>query len=134
MKSGLWATVLREIELRSRHEDRRCVLRSETPVSEGGGFCRAYSWRPLICRVFGWSVVKDKRGEGIPFACEFIKKKYSPAFLGIEGAPVLSRYYSQLFAIDPSGSLVAMPINLAISGALENLFFYYRYRGLTVKM
>ena len=131
LQTGAWPLVLHDIEARERHGDGRCVLLSETPSEGEAGCCRAYAWRPLICRLFGRSVAVNRRGEAVPFACASIKQTWSEAFTRSRGgAPVMRRYTLQLFAVDPATVLASLPINDALSEAIEGLLLYNRYRRL----
>lgn len=101
-----------------------CIFYDPKPPRIGIGHCRFYAWRPSVCRLFGFSKVKDKTGKPklavcivqkniMPYVVENAEKSISH---GIP-APGLTNFFLQIMGIDPSGRL--MPINRAIHMALE---------------
>ena len=88
----------------------------------------------MICRLFGFSAVKDKNGKHVLAVCHTIKEK-SPnmAVKASEYAkkggkiPVLEEFYSQLSDIDFTLANEYFPINEAIKQALiivQNHVYY----------
>lgn len=109
-----------------------CIFYDPNPPRMGIGHCRFYAWRPSVCRLFGFSKVKDKTGKPKLAVC-IVQKNIMPdvvenaeksIFHGIP-APGLTDFFLQIMGVDPSGRL--MPINRAIYMALE------RY-GLEIQM
>ncbi|HAD98051.1 MAG TPA: hypothetical protein DCG19_11640 [Cryomorphaceae bacterium] len=98
------------------------------------GFCQAYAYRGLICRLFGFSAMMDKYGDPRLVTCRPIKETF-PASVEkahqhiAEGksTPVMRNYYFQLRSIDPDMGNRLMPINLAILEALKTVLSYYAY-------
>ena len=98
------------------------------------GFCNAYAYRGLICRLFGFSAMLDKEGEPKLVTCKPIKETFSSevekAHLHIsEGkkTPVMRNYYFQLRNVDPELGNKLMPINIAMLEALKIVLAYYAY-------
>ncbi|MCA6078432.1 YkgJ family cysteine cluster protein [Fulvivirga sedimenti] len=100
------------------------------------GFCQKYAYRGLICRLFGFTAMRDKNGEARLVTCQTIKteqpESYQKGILHAEkGNIVFMRdYYFRLSAIDPELGREMMPVNDAIRRALEAVFSYYAYRRL----
>ena len=51
-----------------------CVLYSADHSRPNEWGCEYYPWRPLICRLFGFSAILDKRGEAKIALCRAIKE------------------------------------------------------------
>lgn len=99
------------------------------PFSEAGN-CSVYRNRGLICRLFGFSAMTDKRGIETLVTCPKIKKSLNvlhvQPFLDI--APRMSSYYLRMYGIDPALSVRYLPVNQAISEAIEQVLQYFDYR------
>lgn len=103
---------------------------------EGAGKCSRYHDRGMICRLFGYSARRNKYGAKDLITCSIIKEEqvqsFSMATIKIgEGLPVpiAADYYARLRGIDPVLGSVQLPINKAISRALETVIGYYYYQG-----
>ena len=55
--------------------DSPCVLLNENALFQPEGGCRFYAWRPLLCRLFGFSAVEDKYGQPVISLCRRITQK-----------------------------------------------------------
>jgi uncharacterized protein len=106
-----------------------------SPTQAGAGLCSDYQYRGLICRLFGYSARTDKHGKKELVTCQIIKTE-QPAFVTAQkeianeaSVPVMSNYYMQLHAIDPTLARDFYPINTAIKKALETVLHYYAYRN-----
>lgn len=102
-------------------------MRSGQPLS---GRCSAYELRPLVCRLFGFSAVRDKTGRARYSLCKTMKIP-NPAMAHVVSAsvdrglcaPVFSEYSMRLCGISPSSLAQRHPINTAIRLALEHVLF-----------
>ena len=109
-----------------------CILYN--PVQPQGG-CMEYTYRGLICRLFGFSRTTGRNNESRLFTCRIIKNNYIHLFDRIKNdpgmvdkAPLTTEYYSLLRAIDPMGCNELLPINSAIQKAIEAVGLYFLYR------
>lgn len=96
------------------------------------GSCSEYTYRGLICRLFGYATNHDKQGQSRLVSCKAIKE--TPNFAQLQPkvllkAPVMTEYYMQLAAIDFKLAKEELQINQAIKRALELVMTYYMYRG-----
>lgn len=93
------------------------------------GFCSGYTYRGLICRLFGFSVNTAKNG--IPFltTCKYIKQTTDLKSLQehLIHAPDMTDYYLRLYGLDPKLSVQYFPINESIKKALDIVLFHFQY-------
>ncbi len=119
------------VELENISGQQPCVFYQANPLKSGNGFCRVYSWRPLLCRLFGYSAKKDKYGQAQLVTCPTIKslcsKEYAQAQINLSQghltAPFMQDYAMQLLNIDPYLGKEQFPINQAIKLAIEKVGF-----------
>ena len=118
--SGTYQEVLDRIQ---DNNDSTCVFYN--PFGEEG-HCSVYSHRGLICRLFGFSAMTDKKGDKKLVSCRKIKEKLVDCAPGCvqQHAPNISSYYLRLYGIDPGLSLKNVPVNQAIKEAIETVVFY----------
>ena len=105
------------------------------PAQSGTGLCSEYTYRGLICRLFGYSARTTKYGRHELVTCSTIKtsqtRAYELAQKEIEeggSVPVMSDYYMRLRSVDPDLGKDFYPINEAIRRAIETVLHYYTYR------
>jgi uncharacterized protein len=110
-----------------------CHILNPTQVS--AGLCSEYTYRGLICRLFGYSARTNKYGEKELVTCQIIKtsqvEAYEQAIDKIENGlaiPVMNQFYLQLQGIDFDLTKDFYPINEAIKRAIEEVLQYYAYR------
>lgn len=104
-----------------------CVFYKPDALNPGHGRCGVYPWRPLICRLFGYSVKKNKYGQPRLVTCLTMKtecaKEYQQAEQNLAGgtitAPVMHDFAMQLCNIDPHLGKEYFPINKAIEIAIQ---------------
>jgi Fe-S-cluster containining protein len=116
-------------------EEAVCLILN--PTQSGAGLCSQYTYRGLICRLFGYSARTDKYGGRELVTCHIIKTEQNEAYEKTrkrvknneEPIPVMNQYYMQLHAIDPELARDFYPINLAIRKAIETVLQYYAYRN-----
>lgn len=116
-----------------------CVVFDEN--QPGAGKCSEYSYRGMICRLFGYSARRNKYNRREMITCSVIKAEQSISFQQAEEKineggeiPVAADYYSRLRGIDPGLGGQLFPINEAIRAALEavDAIFYYESGHTTV--
>jgi uncharacterized protein len=105
------------------------------PTQSGAGLCSEYTYRGLICRLFGYSARTNKHGMHELVTCSIIKTEQSDAYNEAERkieeggeVPVMSDYYMQLHGIDYELTKDFYPINEAMRKAVETVLHYYAYR------
>ena len=111
-----------------------CLILNPTQAS--AGLCSEYTYRGLICRLFGYSARTNKYGKRELVTCNIIKTEQAAAYDNAgrqieEGSnvPVMNQYYMQLHAIDQQLAQDFYPINQAIQRAIETVLHYYAYRN-----
>jgi len=116
--------------LRRDGDTGRCVFYVPDSVASFSGHCSYYSWRPTVCRLFGFAARKNKRGRQDAAFCKCQKEWASGLVAAAKGAlsgelkaPDYTNFSIRFSAIDNE----LMPINRAIRMAVE------RY-GLRVQM
>ena len=112
-----------------------CFLFRPLPIAGSGGFCGDYPHRGLICRLFGFSAMRDKQGQRQLYTCRRIKTEtpetYAEAVAYLKaGRPVpgVSDWYRRLRNIDEDLAGQFYPIRVAIREALRLVLHYYSYR------
>lgn len=112
-----------------------CNFYNPMDIEFNGGGCSQYIYRGLICRLFGFSAVKNKKEEKQLVTCSIIKTElfinYQEATKQINmklKVPMMNEYYMKLRTIDYNLSERHLPINQAILKALEFVMAYYSYR------
>lgn len=121
------------LEKLSQQESSICAILDS--YSTGPGHCSSYSYRGLICRLFGFSARSSKYGQRELVTCTTIKNEQPEAIqrisMGVKGEarmPLMSDYYMQLRSIDSGLPQEFYPINRAIKKAIETVLHYYAYR------
>lgn len=110
-----------------------CVLLAQSRLDPGTGRCTVYKFRPLICRLFGFSGMLDKYGKSQYVTCQVIKQRYRTIYEMIKdnpeefSVPVMKNYYMMLFSIDIDMAQRYYPINTAFRKALETVAAYTSY-------
>jgi Fe-S-cluster containining protein len=131
----LWQTEKAEIYLQKIGEANikdPCVLYNvDRPRPDEWG-CKYYPRRPLICRLFGFSAILDKRGEPKIALCRPIKEADPEAEKRINQriaqglkAPVLSHLARKASFLNPNLGQRRYPMNQGLKIALERLGFQY---------
>jgi Fe-S-cluster containining protein len=110
-----------KILLELQKEEKRCVFYKKE--GEGRGRCLNYNFRPLICRLFGFSVKKDKLGQEQIVTCSIIKSKFTDELkkANLKKAPLMQDYVMKVFGLEPNLTRNQMPINVALRHALEKV-------------
>jgi Fe-S-cluster containining protein len=105
-----------------------CAAYCPEPLDASGGHCRLYRWRPSLCRLFGFSAVKDKHGRREPAVCGRMRALMPPAVKDTRRsvtaawpAPLVSGYSACLAAIDPTMGVRQLPVNRALREAIERM-------------
>lgn len=101
-----------------------CVLYEREP-GEGPysrGRCLHYGFRPLTCRLFGYSVVTDGRGRTIPWASPVMKTRMpdlGARFEAVDSIPTASDWRARMAEVSPEAAFDLLPLNEALAQALR---------------
>jgi Fe-S-cluster containining protein len=121
------------LEQRINKADFRCVLYQTNPSVPGIGRCSYYEFRPLVCRLFGFALRRDKFGNLELSICKIIKERTPDAVLRAEIAisegldvPVYQDSFMRIASMDPGIGFRRLAINLALKEALERLYWKSR--------
>lgn len=111
------------------------------PTQGGVGLCSEYLYRGLICRLFGFSARTNKYDQKELVTCSIIKSEQQLNYreaerkINLDGkVPVMSDYYLKLHYIDPYMANDFMPINQAITKAIETVLQYFSYKNDTMSI
>ncbi len=106
-------------------QNHRCVLFNPSATPQKPGACSAYAFRPLMCRLFGFSAVVDKYGRSVIVLCPVLKQKQPGRLAEIQEKidqglkpPLYKNYARKILLIDPQLGFPLYPINEAIHRAL----------------
>lgn len=122
--------VLMSIQEKEKHQDFRCALILPEPPKDGKGSCGYYEFRPLLCRLFGFASRKNKFNEPEFSPCRIIKSTDPDGVRRAEIAvsegmkvPVYQEAFMRIASINPGMGYRILPINQALKGALEHLYW-----------
>jgi len=124
------------------HPTSICIIYAPTsPDNLSKGQCSVYPYRGLICRLFGYGATRDKYGQLRLATCRLIKESqaefYEQSVAAIEqglDVPIFTDYYQRLYQIDMHMGSTLLPVNEAITAALEHVLHYYAYRPFPTNM
>jgi len=132
---GQEQVVMELIEHKDSLGDEVCVLLSPEATKATEGYCRYYQWRPLMCRLFGFALRRNRRGELEFCSCRIVREAQPSSIrraeMAIRGGlklPVYQDAFMQVASLDPSRGYRRVHINRAIKEALEYLY-WIRPRG-----
>ncbi len=116
--------------LRKTDEYSTCVFFKKDENLEWKGRCTAYTYRSIICRLFGFFALKNKEGKASYSVCKIIKEnfpeQYKKAIESLDKKPVrfsMTDYSMRIIAIGSEHEAKMMPINKATMLALERIEF-----------
>ena len=99
-----------------------------------GGHCYIYLFRPLLCRLFGFSLRKDKYEKPELMICRRVKASFPYEFQRAQDmvtkrlrAPVPSDYFMKAYSLSSDFIKQTMNINLAFKKAMEIIGFYSEF-------
>lgn len=110
----------------TKKENEICVL-----YSSEGGKCLTYDQRGLICRLFGFSSIRDKNGNPVVITCRFIKSKYNYSIEAHQPNIIMPDYHKRLSLIDIRLGTQLHHINTAIQNAIEITGLFLKYEAST---
>jgi len=122
--------ILISIQEKEKDQDLKCVLLLHEQPQDGKGLCGYYDFRPLLCRLFGFASRKNKYNKPEFSPCRIIKsadpdgvKRAEIAVSEGLKAPVYQEAFMRIASINPGMGYRILPINQAIKGALEHLYW-----------
>jgi len=112
----------------------QCIFYDPDAVFSGKGRCSIYSYRPSVCRLYGFSAFVNKMGRRSLVICSIIKsrekEKISRAqdrINNVLAVPVMKEYSDRLYQLHPVIGCRQMTINLAFKVAAESMSLYSQY-------
>lgn len=105
------------------------LAKSQVPGLTAG--CGKYEHRGMVCRLFGFSGIKDKNSKLAIYTCSHMKEHYPQEFksalerinAGME-IPMVTDFYYQIYFIDTHMANDYNPINVSIRKAIEKVAYY----------
>lgn len=113
-------------------EPEHCINLAKSQVPGYTAGCGNYGHRGMVCRLFGFSGIKDKNSKLAIYTCSHMKEEYPQEFknalerinLGME-IPMVTDFYYQIYFIDTHMANDYNPINVSIRKAIEKVAYYY---------
>ncbi|MEW6526515.1 MAG: YkgJ family cysteine cluster protein [Spirochaetota bacterium] len=106
-----------------------CPFYDSETLYNNVGNCAVYEYRPLVCRLFGFSFMKNKYGAIVPVACTTLQKQYTQKkeMVGIHTSefPQMSSLSMQSMMINPVNG-ERFPINEAFIKSMEYVILKMR--------
>jgi len=128
VKNNLHDAALDLLETNPEH----CINLAKTQVPGETAGCSIYAHRGLICRLFGFSGVRDKNAKLAVYTCSLMKNEFPTEYKQTMERinsdmhiPVVSDFYYQIYYIDPQLANDYNPINVSIRKAIEKVAYYY---------
>lgn len=117
-----------------------CINLAKSQVAGQTGGCANYDHRGLVCRLFGFSGIKNKNSKLAVYTCSYMKDKYPQEFKstlerinsGME-IPMVTDFYYQIYFIDNYMANDYNPINVSIRKAIEKVAYYYASKHRKIK-
>jgi Fe-S-cluster containining protein len=128
VKNNLHEAALDLLETNPEH----CINLAKTQIPGQTAGCSIYAHRGLICRLFGFSGVRDKNAKLAVYTCSLMKNEFATEYKQTMERinsdmhiPVVSDFYYQIYYIDPQLANDYNPINVSIRKAIEKVAYYY---------
>ena len=124
-------------KLEGIHPEAPCILLNPNPSDELSGGCSYYRFRPLICRLFGFSARVDKNGRPAIALCSPLKEFHSGIVERVDQKiredfpfPLMPDFSRKVAMIDPQLGQEKYPVNIALLEALELVGHKMHFRKL----
>jgi len=131
VKNNLHEAALDLLESNPEH----CISLSKSQVPGQTAGCANYDHRGMICRLFGFSGIKDKNSKLADYTCSHMKNEYPDEFKTASERinsgmkiPLVTDFYYQIYFIDSNLANDYNPINVSIRKAIEKVAYYYENR------
>lgn len=116
------------VELDRSESTSPCPLYSGDHVPCDSWGCKFYPWRPLVCRLFGFSAVLDKHGHAKVALCKTLKEANPDAAKRIDQmihqglkAPLIPHLAQKASSLNPLLGQMRYPLARALRLALEKV-------------
>lgn len=128
VKNNLHEAALEMIANNPEH----CINLAKSQVPGHTAGCSNYEHRGMVCRLFGFSGIKDKNSKLAIYTCSHMKNEYPLEFKsaldrinsGLE-IPMVTDFYYQIYFIDTYLANDYNPINISIQKAIEKAAYYF---------
>lgn len=130
----LWETGRAEGYLEKMHrmgEEEPCIFYRQNLSEKEEGCCSIYPWRPLICRLFGFSAIENKYGQPVAVLCSVLKKSRPEVVKEVDlriqkglEIPINSYYAKRITLLHPIYGNERYSMNEAVKKAIEWVGFY----------
>lgn len=121
-------------------EPEHCINLAKTQAPGVTAGCSIYEHRGLICRLFGFSAVKDKNQNLSVYTCSHIKNEFPTEFQTATqrinkgmSIPVVADFYYRFYFIDSQMANDYNPINVSIRKAIEKVAYFYERKPKRVR-
>ncbi|OFZ01568.1 MAG: hypothetical protein A2491_18035 [Bacteroidetes bacterium RIFOXYC12_FULL_35_7] len=131
-KNNLHEAALDRIATKPEH----CINLAISQVPGQTAGCSNYDHRGMVCRLFGFSGIKDKNSKLAIYTCSHMKNEYPLEFKsamehinsGME-IPMVTDFYYQIYFLDSHMANDYNPINVSIRKAIEKVAYYYENKS-----
>jgi len=113
-------------KLEGIHPEMPCILLNPDPLDEPSGGCTYYRFRPLVCRLFGFSATLDKNGRLSIALCAPLKELHSGMAERVDQKirgdlpfAFMPDFSRKVAMIHPHLGQEKYPVNIALLEALE---------------
>ena len=136
VKNNLHEAALDLLDTHPEH----CINLAKNQVPGQTSGCANYEHRGMVCRLFGFSGLKDKNSKLAIYTCSHMKEEYPEEFKtamerinsGME-IPMVTDFYYQIYFIDTHMANDYNPINVSIRKAIEKVAYYYANKPKKLK-
>lgn len=125
---GQGLTTLQKLKKRARRK--KCLFFKASPRNARSGRCQIYPYRPLICRLFGFSVSQNKYGQYAYGGCRIIKSTNPHETACVPHClqkkirlVTMANFVSRASSAGVGHDQTMLPINIALRRALEKVGF-----------
>ena len=102
-----------------------CAFYSAKLETDEPGHCGFYTWRPMVCRLFGFASHRNRNGRKLLGVCKVLKEKKT---LEVGAAKAIQdealsfiEASSLIYGLDPGLGTKLLPINIALKKAIISL-------------
>jgi len=111
-----------------------CIFYESKPSSQNKGNCSIYRYRPLVCRLFGFSAIVDKNGSLVLQTCAKIKNNFVIEYKNVQvnarndiPIPRMVNFTNKLMGIEFTNGVKQLPINQAIADSIGKVLLRKGY-------
>lgn len=128
LRSGKLDYVVERLNCRTELDP--CVFFESWPEGERNGFCTVYRFRPLVCRMFGFSARLRKDGAREAQVCRIVRQRDPEDVSRFEAlcrnatVPDMASCFMRIAGLDPQRGYRLMPFHDALRETID--YFYWR--------